>query len=138
MRDADDFEVGNKWFLMFSLIWPLFIFFVIGHIYCNYNAVKSVTMKTFNRNRFHILAQHYLRYNSQILDTNTVNKLEPVLSPCRRCFSRIRLGCSLNYFTSLEIRSGAEKFSREHFLIKFNMQSKILISLFLAHSQCII
>ncbi len=76
-------------------------------------------MKTFNRNRFHILVQNYLKSeNKTVLDIKSVNKLEPVLQNCSRYFSDIKLGCSLAHFTSEEIQLGAEQFTKEQFLIK--------------------
>jgi len=103
---------------------------VAGHIFANYNAVKAVTMRTFNRNRFHILVQHYLASDCKnILDTKSVNRKEPVLHNCRRYFSDIKLGCSLAQFTSKEIQMGVEQLKKEHFLIKIKSRACCCVAL---------
>ena len=82
-----------------SLIWQLFVIFVLGHLIANYNAVKSVIMNTFNRNRFYLLTQHYFKTND-ILTPFVCNKLEPVLHTVKSNFS-IQLGCKLEHFGHL-------------------------------------
>ncbi len=78
-----------------------------------------------NRNRFHILVSNYLNSfgsEAQILSPEIVNKAEPVFFNCPRYFKTIKIGCSLSYFSDLNALA-LEKFSRENFLIKFDLTS---------------
>ena len=72
----------------------MFALLVAGHLLANYNAVKSVVMETFNRNRFHIMTESYLR-SGHLRTPLSVNSDEPVLTGVSRHFVDIRLGCSI-------------------------------------------
>lgn len=111
-------------FQFLSLIWPLFIFFVTAHIFSNYKAVKAVCMNTFNRNRFHIFAQNYLK--STILEPSSVNKQEPVLHTCSRFFTTIKLGCSIKQFKNVELDVLLKDFEAENFSVNFNIKGNII------------
>lgn len=99
------------------LIWALFIFFVFGHLFANYKAVKSVIMKTFNRNRFHITCQGYFK-SGQVLSPLVVNKTEPVLCTVGRYFKHIDFGCSIE---KLDGKFDQNRFIEENYFIKFNL-----------------
>lgn len=94
---------------------------MIGHLFSNYKAVKSVIIQTFNRNRFHILVQAYLSTN-KILEPYQVNKLEPVLTTVSRYFSKLKLGCCINNFTSLN-ENQLNILANESYLINFDLKS---------------
>jgi hypothetical protein len=99
--------------------------FVIGHIFANYKAVRSVVMKTVNRNRFHILAKHFLGSN-QTLRPKEVNNLEPVFHPCVRYFN-LKLGCQIKQLpmsSSHSLDSLAAKFNSQKFLLMFDMKKR--------------
>lgn len=77
-------------------------------------------MKTFNRNRFKIVSQAYLK-QKEILTPAETNKMEPVLMPLRSCFY-IDLGANLNNLkntdTDLE-----EKLDKNLYWINFDFES---------------
>ncbi|XP_036369414.1 RUS family member 1 isoform X4 [Octopus sinensis] len=77
-----------------ELVFYLFTFFTMLHLYSNYSAIKSVTMETINQSRLCILVQEYLR-SSTILNVKDVNMQEPVIFATYRKMS-IHLGCSIN------------------------------------------
>lgn len=97
---------------------------MIGHLFANYNAVKSIVMRTFNRNRYHLLLDSYFRTDS-ILRPAVVNRSEPVLKNVSRYFGHIDLGCSVKdlFFTSLSDCSKLKRFEDEKYLIEFNVKS---------------
>ena len=107
-----------------ALIWQLFFVFVIGHLFFNYKAVKSVIIQTFNKNRFHILVQEYLS-TSKIMVPYHVNKSEPVLATVSRYFSNLKLGCCIDNFNSLN-ENQLEILSNENFLINFDINSRFI------------
>ena len=110
-------------FRILRLIWQLFFLFVIGHLFANYKAVNSVVIQTFNRNRFHILIQAYLRSNRKLIQSPVqVNNQEPVLFTVSRFFKDIKLGCSINNFNSLSDKQ-LDTFSTENYLINFDLKS---------------
>jgi hypothetical protein len=85
------------------LVWYLFILFVIGHIFCNYKAVKAVIMNTFNQNRFNIVSQNYFKYgDKKVLEPSIVNKMEPVLKTTYK-YCSISLGNSLKQIQNLYV-----------------------------------
>jgi hypothetical protein len=65
-------------------------------LFANYRAVKSVVMKTFNQNRLHIVTEHYLKNDGEVLRPAEANNKEPVLRTVNRFFRRIDLGTKLN------------------------------------------
>ena len=83
-------------------------------------------METFNRNRFHILVRQYLSPSSarHVLDTKSVNRMEPVLFNCTSYFKQVRLGCSVSHFDSLN-HLRIERFSSQKYLIKFDVNAKM-------------
>jgi len=113
--------------LALSLIWPLFILFVVGHLLANYNAVKSVIIQTFNRNRFHIVAQAYFKQNL-ILPPYECNRNEPVLWTVSRFFTHIKLGCSIREFKILS-SDQLETLTKDKYSIEFDMKSKCFLKL---------
>lgn len=106
--------------IYFSLIWQLFVIFVIGHLIANYLCVKSVVMNTFNQNRFHLLVENFFNTNV-ILTPKVVNKLEPVLSTVKRTLS-VNLGCPLTNLTNLN-NPQLIRFTNDGFYIKFDIKS---------------
>ncbi|KAH9518633.1 rus1 protein C16orf58 [Bulinus truncatus] len=93
------------------IIWLLFLFFTLLHLFSNYKAVTSVCMETLNQARFHYIVKHYLT-TGDVLDVKTVNLMEPVLFPVKRPLN-IRLGVSLGEATrSLSFSSLMEVYER--------------------------
>ena len=99
--------------------------FVFGHLFANYKAVKSVIMQTFNRNRYHLLAQNYLN-DAKIQSPYNINKMEPVLRTVKRYFKDIKLGCSINQFERINSKQ-LDLLTVENYLINFNIKSILLI-----------
>ena len=117
-------------FIKLSLIWQLFLLFVIGHLVANYNAVKAVVMNTFNQNRFYILVNNYLN-TGEVLNPTVVNKMEPVLYTVKRIFS-VNLGCSMSRISNLN-NSQLTRFSNDNYYISFDIKSKPLFYYFNYH-----
>lgn len=61
------------------LTWTLFICFTAFHLIANHRAVSVVALETLNKNRLHILMQHYLA-NGSGLTVHYVNIREPILT----------------------------------------------------------
>lgn len=80
-------------------------------------------MKTFNRNRFHILSRIYLK-SGEIPGPKKVNNGEPVLWTVRRWFSKIDLGAHINSIQP-DILTSANlgKLNEHRYLIDFNLKS---------------
>ena len=95
---------------------------MIGHIYSNYKAVKSVIMNTFNQNRFHLLVNHYFN-TSIILNPKTVNQMEPVFATVKRAF-HINLGCSFSNLSNLN-SSQLIRFTNDEYYLQFDMKSEL-------------
>ena len=106
-----------------SLIWQLFVLFVLGHLFANYKAVKAVVMRTFNRNRFHILLNSYFE-TASISDPRLVNMLEPVLCSVSRQLSNLNFGCHINELKDTKLLSSMNRFDADKFIIEFDMKSK--------------
>jgi virulence-associated protein VapD len=106
----------------FSLIWPLFLIFIIGHLFANYKAVTSIIMETLNRNRLHILASNYYQKKS-ILSPKIVNKMEPVLREIDRHFTKISLGCSIEKMKQTS-DTQMNRFNEEHFCLSIDINKK--------------
>ena len=83
-------------------------------------------MRTFNRNRYHILLDHYFS-TKEMLRPDKVNRAEPVLKNVSRFFRRIDLGCGLSGFNAFKDDPKAlDQFSLEKYLVKFNLKGKRL------------
>lgn len=104
-------------------IWPLFFLFVFGHLYANYRAVKSVIMRTFNRERFHIVCQTYFQ-NKTILSPERANQLEPVLFSTKSSFKSIRLGQKIGKKLT---ESQLDQLNSNNYCIDFDFNSKHLV-----------
>ncbi len=104
----------------------MFALLVIGHLLANYNAVKSVVMETFNRNRFHIMVVSYL-LTGHVRTPQSVNSEEPVLTSVSRYFTSIQLGCSIERLatsTPTIDSSSLARFARDKYLIDFDTKGK--------------
>ncbi|XP_064393414.1 RUS family member 1-like isoform X2 [Halichondria panicea] len=77
-----------------SLIWLMFVVFTALHLWANYCAVTVLCMETLNKNRLHVVVQHYLK-TGDVLTPKQANAQEPVLRriPMRLNYS---LGCPLS------------------------------------------
>lgn len=79
-------------------------------------------MKTFNRNRFKIVCQAYLK-RKEILNPTETNKMEPVLMPLKSYFF-IDLGANLN---NLNLNNDdyefLEKLDKNLYWIDFDLKS---------------
>ena len=125
---------NNNYFLLaLRLIWPLFILFVAGHLFANYNAVKSVIIQTFNRNRFHIITQAYFKQNVILLPYDC-NRSEPVLWTVSRFFRNIKLGCCIREFKNLS-SDQLETLKNNKYSIEFDIKSNKYFDYYCTHSD---
>ncbi|OON18399.1 hypothetical protein X801_05747, partial [Opisthorchis viverrini] len=119
------FVTGN-----WSVIWTGFIILTFIHVYANYRAVQCLRLSTFNRNRFHIAVQQWLRqrlFHGPSVSESTaipfpsiewVNSREPILFPASN--ARIHLGCSLQTLPNKEqynLKDLINVFSQEKYLL---------------------
>ncbi|CAI4232934.1 unnamed protein product [Auanema sp. JU1783] len=74
-----------------SLVWTLYLFFTFVHLYSNYRAVRSLSLKSLNKNRAAILIQSYLAKQT-VPTVKDCNSLEPLFYST--CGTR-HLGCSI-------------------------------------------
>ncbi|KAJ3324300.1 hypothetical protein HDV06_000339 [Boothiomyces sp. JEL0866] len=72
--------------------WTIFILLTIFHVYANFKAVTSLSLKTLNTQRLHIIIQHYMK-TGIILNAKQVSSRENVWSLFR---TPIRIGISLH------------------------------------------
>ncbi len=69
---------GNVVLLSYRLIWLMFVVFTALHLWANYCAVTVLCMETLNKNRLHVVVQHYLK-TGDVLTPKQANAQEPVL-----------------------------------------------------------
>jgi hypothetical protein len=109
------------------LIWQLFFIFVCGHLYANYRAVTCLVMKTFNRNRFHIVCREYFT-SGRILEPDVANRMEPVLRTVSRVFRRIELSAPIsNIRSAILTQENLSRFNERHYLIDLHLNSNSII-----------
>ncbi|KAK8757301.1 hypothetical protein V5799_005066 [Amblyomma americanum] len=82
---------GNPW-----LVYTIFIFFTLLHIFANYRAVSCVVMETFNRSRYSVVVRHFLQKGGGIAPVGWVNARESVWIQCGKPFVSINLGVPLS------------------------------------------
>ncbi|CAF0769041.1 unnamed protein product [Brachionus calyciflorus] len=104
-----------------SLIWTLFLVFVFGHIFANYNAVKSVIMKTFNRNRFKITCQEYFE-TGQVFSPVISNKRESVLM-VKKGFFKIDLGACFSKRNFVD-EYFINRFKNSNYFVDFKLRDR--------------
>lgn len=83
------------------IIWTLFIFLTILHLFANFKAVSNLKFHTMNKDRFLLAIQSYNLTGREAVDNpKTINRQESVFLGIHQdekklCGSRIHLGCSL-------------------------------------------
>ncbi len=107
----------------------MFILFVLGHLFANYKAVKSLIMETFNFNRFRIAVVDYFSTNS-VLSPLDANRREPVLFALKHNLT-IKFGCKIDLVKNFNIIDFAQ-FSKEKYFIEYDLKSNLF-----THNQSI-
>ena len=79
LANRHNFALNIVFTLWSRLTWTLFICFTAFHLIANHRAVSVVALETLNKNRLHILMQHYLASGSG-LTVHQVNIREPILT----------------------------------------------------------
>ena len=115
--------VQNKIFASFRVLYGLFLFVTLLHIYANIKAVKAVCLRTFNEARYLIALEEYFKSGS-MLSPQQVNKLERVtIGQTVSLTARVKIGCSARelaqyYRNCYDLENVIACFdSREKFLI---------------------
>ncbi|XP_011178425.1 RUS family member 1 [Zeugodacus cucurbitae] len=89
-----------------SILYTVFIFIIITHLYANLKAVKAVCLRTFNESRYLIALEEYFR-SGRMLTPQQVNKME-----------RVTIGqtvsVSLNICIGLSIRALIDEHKTTH------------------------
>ncbi|KXJ83108.1 hypothetical protein RP20_CCG008717 [Aedes albopictus] len=77
-----------------GVLYGLFLFVTLLHIYANIKAVKSVCLRTFNEARYLIALEEYFK-SGTMLSPEQVNKLERVtIGQTVTLTARVKIGCS--------------------------------------------
>ncbi|XP_058819690.1 RUS family member 1-like [Topomyia yanbarensis] len=105
------------------VLYGLFLFSILLHIYANIKAVKAVCLRTFNEARYLITLEEYFKTGT-ILSPEQVNKLERVtIGQTVSLTARVEIGCSARelgqyYRNCYDLENVIACFdSREKFLI---------------------
>uniref|UniRef100_A0A1Q3EYV5 Uncharacterized protein n=2 Tax=Culex tarsalis TaxID=7177 RepID=A0A1Q3EYV5_CULTA len=105
------------------VLYGLFLFVTLLHIYANIKAVKAVCLRTFNEARYLIALEEYFKSGS-MLSPQQVNKLERVtIGQTVSLTARVKMGCSARelaqyYRNCYDLENVIACFdSREKFLI---------------------
>ncbi|XP_017473603.1 PREDICTED: RUS1 family protein C16orf58 homolog [Rhagoletis zephyria] len=89
-----------------SVLYSVFIFVIILHLYANLKAVKAVCLRTFNESRYLIALEEYFR-SGRMLTPQQVNKME-----------RVTIGqtvsVSLNILIGLSIKTLIDEYRKTH------------------------
>ncbi len=82
-------------------------------------------MQTFNQNRLHIVAEHYLKNSDKVvLSPKEANIKEPVLTTVQRHFNKIDLGARLSKAHGLtQFQIGQLENEESNYCLGFNMKS---------------
>ncbi|XP_022201036.1 RUS family member 1 [Nilaparvata lugens] len=124
----------------------LFIFFLIGHVYSNYMAVRALQFSTLNKERYLIILKTYLS-RGLIRRTEHVNYEESVvvgsgITEKQLCGYEIYMGCSLKYLVDNHLISAPELQLYSHlsekrkYLVIISIKSKkIFVPLHSEHSS---
>lgn len=106
------------------VLYGLFLFVTLLHIYANIKAVKAVCLRTFNEARYLIALEEYFK-SGTMLTPRQVNKLERVtIGQTVSLTARVKIGCSARVLTQYYRNC----YDLENVIACFDSREKFLIA----------
>uniref|UniRef100_A0A182SL21 Uncharacterized protein n=1 Tax=Anopheles maculatus TaxID=74869 RepID=A0A182SL21_9DIPT len=107
-----------------AVLYGLFAFVTLVHIYANIKAVKAVCLRTFNEARYLIALEEYFK-SGMMLSPQQVNKLERVtVGQTVSLTARVKIGCSVRELTEFYRNC----YDLENLIACFDSRDKFLLA----------